>query len=155
MAFLKDFEANLVSQTNRSLPTKEEDVSTHAYELIKIVGSKPSRAANCTSIVSISRRRSEGEFNTPPPPLFCDITHQSFVGKKLKNLNFSASCIYRIYTLISYYVRGLQYMPPRVLALWGQNHAGATTVCFSFFVCTSMLLNINLKAIKYCTVFSI
>jgi hypothetical protein len=67
------------------------------------------------------------------PPMFCDITKcarkalQCFAGKKLKNLNFSASGIYRIYILISYYyyVRGLQYMPPRVLALWGQNPAGA------------------------------
>jgi hypothetical protein len=53
--------------------------------------------------------------------------------QKLKNLNFSASGIYRIYILISYYyyVRGLQYMPPRVLALWGQNPAGAIIyVCF-------------------------
>jgi hypothetical protein len=78
------------------------------------------------------------------PPMFCDITqcarkalmgttHQCFAGKKLKNLNFSASGIYRIYILISYYyyVRGLQYMPPRVLALWGQNPAGAIIyVCF-------------------------
>jgi hypothetical protein len=46
-------------------------------------------------------------------------------GKKLKILNFSASGIHRIYILISYYVRGLQYMAPRVLALWGQNPAGA------------------------------
>ena len=53
---------------------------------------------------------------TPPPPMFCELCGQ-------KNLNFSA--IYRIYILISYYVQGLQYMPPRVLALWGQNAAGA------------------------------
>jgi hypothetical protein len=61
-----------------------------------------------------------GDLNTPH--YFCDITHQCFAGKKLKNLNFFASGIYR-----SYYVRGLQYMPPRVLALWGQNPAGAMT----------------------------
>ena len=59
--------------------------------------------------------------------MFCDITHQCFAGKKLKNLNFPASGIYRIYILISYYVRGIQYMPPRVLAFWGQNPAGAET----------------------------
>ena len=59
-----------------------------------------------------------GDFNTPH--CFCDITHQCFAGKKLKNLNFSASGIYRLY-----YVRGLQYMPPGALALWGQNPAGA------------------------------
>jgi hypothetical protein len=38
-----------------------------------------------------------------------------------KNLNFSG--IHR--KLISYYVWGLQYMPPRVLAFWGKNPAGA------------------------------
>jgi hypothetical protein len=34
-----------------------------------------------------------GDFNTPI--VFSDITHQCFAGKKLKNLNFSASGIYR------------------------------------------------------------
>jgi hypothetical protein len=42
---------------------------------------------------------------------------------RAKNLNFSASGIYRWYHITD--VRGLQYMPPRVLALWGQNPAGA------------------------------
>jgi hypothetical protein len=35
-----------------------------------------------------------GDFNIPH--CFCDITHQCFAGKKLKNVNFSASGIYRI-----------------------------------------------------------
>jgi hypothetical protein len=58
------------------------------------------------------------------PPLFLRYYSPMLCGKKLKNLHFSASGIYLgIYR--SYYVRGLQYMPPRVLALWGQNPAGA------------------------------
>ena len=39
-----------------------------------------------------------GDFNTPH--CFCDITHQCFAGKKLKNLNFSASGIYHMYIQI-------------------------------------------------------
>jgi hypothetical protein len=67
--------------------------------------------------------------------MFCDITQcarkalllptNALRGKNLKNLNSSASGIYRILISYYYYVRGLQYMPPRVLALWGQNPAGA------------------------------
>jgi hypothetical protein len=39
-----------------------------------------------------------GDFNPPHPPhCFCDITHQCFAGKKLKNLNISASGIYPVY----------------------------------------------------------
>jgi hypothetical protein len=37
-----------------------------------------------------------GDFNTPI--VFCDITHQCFAGKKLKNLNFSASGIDRFHS---------------------------------------------------------
>jgi hypothetical protein len=93
------------------------------------------------------------------PHCFCDITHQCFAGKKLKNLNFSASghriyiYIY-IYILISYYVRGLQYIPPRVLALWGQNPAGSINnsikLMLSSFGQTTCLFCISLYTISIC-----
>jgi hypothetical protein len=48
-----------------------------------------------------------------PPIIFAILPTNALRAKNLKTyINFFASGIYR-----SYYVRGLQYMPPRVLAL--------------------------------------
>ena len=46
--------------------------------------------------------------------------HCSWLNNEIKKLKFL--CLWYI-PIIQYYVRGLQYMPPRVLVLWGQNPA--------------------------------
>jgi hypothetical protein len=72
-----------------------------------------------------------GDFKTPI--VFCDITHQCFAGKKLKNLNFSASGTDT--ARISYYVRGLQYWPSGAKLALRQNPAGAV-ILIQFAVIT-------------------
>ena len=65
------------------------------------------------------------DFNTSH--CFCDITHQCFAGKKLKNLNFSASGIYPVYIPIilragtSIYASILGFWPSGAKTLRGKN----------------------------------
>ena len=58
------------------------------------------------------------------PPQLCDITHQCFADKKLKNLKLSG--IYSIYIDIILHAGTSIYASSSFnLALWGQNPAGA------------------------------